>query len=216
MVDDLVMLGTSEPYRMFTSRAEHRLLLREDNADLRLTPIGRELGLVVDQRWSRFESRREAIARNTGNLASAWVRAGTPQAAEIGTLCGRELTRDYRVLELLRRPELDHATLSRICALDPVDEDVACQVEIQQKYAGYIDRQQEDVERLRRYEGTRLDSALDYAEVDGLSNEVRQKLCGARPQTLAQAARIPGVTAAAVSLLLIYLKKRGLLERRSA
>jgi tRNA uridine 5-carboxymethylaminomethyl modification enzyme len=216
MIDDLVMLGTAEPYRMFTSRAEHRLLLREDNADQRLTPRGRQLGLVDDERWSRFESKQEAIARHTTMLSSTWIRHATPQAGAIGAVCGSELQRDFTALELLRRPELDHATLDRICQFPPVESEVASQVETQQKYAGYITRQQDEIDRLRRYEGTRLGADLDYAQVEGLSNEVRQKLIRSRPDTLAQAARIPGVTAAAVSLLLIHLKRRGLLDRRSA
>ena len=216
MVDDLVTLGTGEPYRMFTSRAEHRLLLREDNADRRLTPAGRELGLVDDDRWSRFSAKQEAIAGCSAELHARFVHPGTPEAEAISAHVGKALAREYRVSELLKRPELDHATLSRLCALPPVPEDVAEQVEIEAKYAGYIDRQHEEVDRLKRYENTRLSGDFDYAGVDGLSNEVRHKLIAVRPATLAQAGRIPGVTPAAISLLLIHLKKLGRLERQSA
>ena len=216
MVDDLVTLGTAEPYRMFTSRAEHRLLLREDNADRRLTPAGRELGLVDDDRWSRFSAKQEAIAGCSAELHARFVHPGTPEAEAISAHVGKALAREYRVSELLKRPELDHATLSRLCALPSVPEDVAEQVEIEAKYAGYIDRQHEEVDRLKRYENTRLSGDFDYAGVDGLSNEVRHKLIAVRPATLAQAGRIPGVTPAALSLLLIHLKKLGRLERQSA
>jgi tRNA uridine 5-carboxymethylaminomethyl modification enzyme len=216
MVDDLVTLGTGEPYRMFTSRAEHRLLLREDNADRRLTPAGRELGLVDDDRWSRFSAKQEAIAGCSAELHARFVHPGTPEAEAISAHVGKALAREYRVSELLKRPELDHATLSRLCALPSVPEDVAEQVEIEAKYAGYIDRQHEEVDRLKRYENTRLSGDFDYAGVDGLSNEVRHKLIAVRPATLAQAGRIPGVTPAAISLLLIHLKKLGRLERQSA
>jgi tRNA uridine 5-carboxymethylaminomethyl modification enzyme len=216
MVDDLVTLGTGEPYRMFTSRAEHRLLLREDNADRRLTPAGHEFGLVDEDRWSRFSAKQEAIAGCSAELHARFVHPGTPEAEAISAHVGKALAREYRMSELLKRPELDHATLSRICALPPVPDDVAEQVEIEAKYAGYIDRQHEEVDRLKRYENTRLNGDFDYAGVDGLSNEVRHKLIAVRPATLAQAGRIPGVTPAAISLLLIHLKKLGRLERQSA
>ncbi len=216
MVDDLVTLGTAEPYRMFTSRAEHRLLLREDNADRRLTPTGHELGLVSAERWARFSAKQEAVEAHTAALHALFVHPGTPAADAIGQRVGKALVREYRVSELLKRPELDHAALAGLGILPDVAEDVAEQVEIAAKYAGYIDRQRDEIDRMKRYEDAVLASDLDYAHVDGLSNEVRQKLIKIRPETLAQAGRIPGVTPAAVSLLLIHLKKLGRLERQRA
>ena len=216
MVDDLVTLGTAEPYRMFTSRAEHRLLLREDNADRRLTPTGQELGLVSAERWARFSAKQEAIEAHTTTLHSLFVHPGTPAAQAIGQRVGKALAREYRVSDLLKRPELDHAALAALGILPDVAQDVAEQVEIDAKYAGYIDRQHDEIDRMKRYEDAGLASDLDYAYVDGLSNEVRQKLTAIRPGTLAQAGRIPGVTPAAVSLLLIHLKKLGRLERQRA
>ena len=216
MVDDLVTLGTAEPYRMFTSRAEHRLLLREDNADRRLTPAGRDLGLVDDERWHAFSAKQDAISARTAELHSRFVHPGTPEAEAIAAQVGKPLAREYRLYELLKRPELDHLTLSRLCELSPVSDQVSEQVEIEAKYAGYIDRQHEEVDRLKRHENTALGSDFDYSGVDGLSNEVRHKLTAVRPATLAQAGRIPGVTPAAISLLLVHLKKLGRLERRSA
>ncbi len=214
LVDDLITLGTLEPYRMFTSRAEYRLLLREDNADLRLTERGRELGLVGDQRWARFEAKREGIAREQARLAAAIVHPGTAAADQLAPHLKQPLAREYAAMDLLRRPELGYSELAAALPGDAAPADVAQQVEIQAKYAGYIDRQQDEVERLRRHENMHLPDSLDYQAIDGLSNEVKQKLDDARPVTLAQAARIPGVTPAAVSLLLIHLKKRQL--RRSA
>ena len=216
LVDDLVTLGTSEPYRMFTSRAEYRLLLREDNADLRLTPAGRELGLVDDARWAACCAKRDGMERETRRLEQTWIRPGTAEAEAFAALGDRALAREYRLIELLKRPEVRYGDIVAICGDAGVAADVAEQVEIQAKYAGYIDRQQEEIERMRRYEDTGLARDFDYAAVDGLSHEVRHKLQAARPATLAQAARIPGVTPAAISLLLIHLKKRGWLERRTA
>ena len=213
LVDDLITMGTIEPYRMFTSRAEYRLLLREDNADLRLTERGRELGLVDDARWRRFEQKREAIGRETQRLGSTWIHPGTPQAEQLAAKLAKPLSREYSLAELLKRPELEYGDLAGLKGEPCDDAQAAEQVAIQAKYAGYIDRQQEDIERLRRYEHTALPQDLDYEVVDGLSNEVRQKLSAARPDTLARAGRIPGVTAAAISLLLIYLKRRGALQR---
>jgi tRNA uridine 5-carboxymethylaminomethyl modification enzyme len=213
LVDDLITMGTIEPYRMFTSRAEYRLLLREDNADLRLTERGRELGVVDDARWRRFEQKREAIARETQRLGSTWIHPGTPQAEQLAAKLAKPLSREYSLAELLKRPELEYGDLAGLKGEPCDDAQAAEQVAIQAKYAGYIDRQQEDIERLRRYEHTALPQDLDYEVVDGLSNEVRQKLSAARPDTLARAGRIPGVTAAAISLLLIYLKRRGALQR---
>ncbi|MEZ5503040.1 MAG: hypothetical protein R3E50_10420 [Halioglobus sp.] len=211
LVDDLITMGTLEPYRMFTSRAEYRLLLREDNADLRLTEQGRVLGLVDDARWARFAAKREAIERETARLATSWVHPNTPEAQTLAAKLKSPLGREYSLAELLKRPELEYADLAGLVGEPTPDPQAAEQVEIQAKYAGYIDRQQEDIARLRRNEHTPLPVDLDYAAVDGLSNEVRQKLSAARPDTLARAGRIPGVTAAAVALLLIYLKKRGAL-----
>ncbi|MFU8763280.1 MAG: tRNA uridine-5-carboxymethylaminomethyl(34) synthesis enzyme MnmG [Haliea sp.] len=213
LVDDLITMGTREPYRMFTSRAEYRLLLREDNADLRLTAKGRELGLVDDARWDRFARKRDAIERETRRLATTWVHPATPEAVLLGPKLKAPLTREYSLADLLKRPGINYADLAGLKGEPLADQQAAEQVEIQAKYAGYIDRQQDEVERLRRYENTVLPASLDYAAVDGLSHEVRQKLSEARPDTLARAGRIPGVTPAAVSLLLIYLKKRGALDR---
>ncbi|CAA0115190.1 tRNA uridine 5-carboxymethylaminomethyl modification enzyme MnmG [Halioglobus japonicus] len=209
LVDDLITMGTLEPYRMFTSRAEYRLLLREDNADLRLTEKGRTLGLVDDERWSRFERKREAIELETARLATSWIHPNTPQAEALAGKLKNPISREYSLAELLKRPELQYADLAGLVGEPISDPQAAEQVEIQAKYAGYIDRQQEDIERLRRNENTLLPTDLDYNAVDGLSNEVKQKLAAARPDTLARAGRVPGVTAAAIALLLIYLKKRG-------
>ncbi|MDN3637995.1 tRNA uridine-5-carboxymethylaminomethyl(34) synthesis enzyme MnmG [Simiduia curdlanivorans] len=215
LVDDLITLGTQEPYRMFTSRAEYRLVLREDNADLRLTEMGRELGLVNDARWQAFNEKREAITLEQQRLKETWVQAGSEQAKKIEQKIASPLTREYSLHDLLKRPELVYADIAQVSDAK-LDEAVSEQVEISIKYAGYIDRQQEDIDRLRSNEAMLLPDNLDYAAVDGLSNEVRQKLSEAKPQTLARAARIPGVTPAAVSLLMIYLKKRGLLKKPSS
>lgn len=217
LVDDLITMGTKEPYRMFTSRAEYRLLLREDNADLRLTEKGRELGLVDDTRWAAFCEKRERIELERQRLANTWVQPGSVAAAKLDGKISKPLSHEYNLLDLLKRPELDYADIAELLdSADAVDEVVAQQLEIDIKYAGYIDRQKEEIERLRRFENTRLPVDFDYAVVEGLSNEVKQKLATTRPESLAQASRIPGVTPAAVSLLLIYLKKRGLLDRKSA
>jgi tRNA uridine 5-carboxymethylaminomethyl modification enzyme len=208
LVDDLITLGTQEPYRMFTSRAEYRLILREDNADLRLTEKGRELGLVDDQRWEVFETKREAIALEEQRLKSIWVRPNTPQGDAIAERFGTPLAHEYNLLNLLTRPEIDYTGLIAITGEGATDPQVAEQVEIKTKYAGYIDRQQEEILRLRASENTRLPLDIDYKTISGLSKEIQSKLDGSRPQTLGQASRIPGVTPAAISLLLIYLKKR--------
>jgi tRNA uridine 5-carboxymethylaminomethyl modification enzyme len=211
LVDDLITLGTREPYRMFTSRAEHRLLLREDNADLRLTEKGRELGLVDDVRWAAFCTKREAIEREQQRLRSTVLHPADVGAEDSSRLFGDPLSRDYKLHDLLRRPNVSYADLMALPAVgSPVaDVKVAEQVEIQCKYAGYIDRQQEEIDKQRRNEQTRLPDWLDYALVRGLSNEVRQKLLAQRPATIGQAARIPGITPAAISLLLVHLKKAG-------
>jgi len=208
LVDDLITMGTQEPYRMFTSRAEYRLLLREDNADLRLTEKGRELGLVDDERWAAFNAKREGMAKEEQRLKSTWVQPKTPQAEAVNALIEKPLTHEYSLLDLLKRPELSYATLADAVALgERPDAAVIEQMEILAKYAGYIDRQNDEIAKLRAAETTRLPEDFDYGQVKGLSNEVKQKLGEIRPETLGQAGRIPGVTPAAISLLMIYLKK---------
>jgi len=219
LVDDLITLGTQEPYRMFTSRAEYRLLLREDNADLRLTEIGRELGLVDDARWEAFTTKREAIGQEAERLRTSFVQPGSDAAAMLEAKVEKPLTREYSLTELLRRPELEYADVAGLPGIagEPVEDPaVAEQVQIQTKYQGYIDRQQEEIDKLKRHEATPLPAELDYQRVEGLSHEIRQKLEAARPETLAHAARISGVTPAAVSILLIHLKKRRLLDDSQA
>jgi len=211
LVDDLITRGTSEPYRMFTSRAEYRLLLREDNADLRLTETGRRLGLVDDLRWRRFEAKREAIERERARLRDCWVRPGTAAAVQIEQTTGEPLRREARALELLARPNLSYADLIASEGVGPSidggDPAVAEQLEIQTKYAGYVDRQRDEIERQRGHEAQPLPADLDYDEVRGLSAEVTEKFKRVRPATIGHAARIPGVTPAAVSVLLIHLKR---------
>jgi tRNA uridine 5-carboxymethylaminomethyl modification enzyme len=209
LVDDLITRGTAEPYRMFTSRAEYRLLLREDNADLRLTPIGRELGLVDDLRWAAFEAKREAVEHEQQRLRDTWARPAELPHAE--AVLGKALSREYRLSELLSRPDVSYQTLFELVpGLEAItDPQVVEQVEVQAKYAGYIERQHEEIERARRNEDTLLGEAIDYGAVRGLSNEVREKLQRTRPITIGQASRIPGVTPAAISLLMVYLKKHG-------
>ncbi len=208
LIDDLITLGTQEPYRMFTSRAEYRLILREDNADLRLTEKGRELGLVDDIRWAAFERKREEIDREEQRLKETWVRPGTEQGDAISARFGTPLTHEYNLLNLLARPEIDYRSLVELTGVAVDDPQVAEQVEIRTKYAGYIERQQDEIARLRASENIALPSELDYSAIPGLSKEIQHKLCQARPETLGQASRIPGVTPAAVSLLMIHLKKR--------
>ncbi len=209
MIDDLITRGTQEPYRMFTSRAEYRLLLREDNADLRLTEKGRELGLVDDERWQAFNIKRNAIANLQDDLKKQWVRAESEQAREVEEIWGKPLLKEANLMELLRRPEID---IQRLLGFfeggDMIDEQVGEQVEIQAKYEGYIVRQQTEIDKALRHDHLRLPDSLDYNGVPGLSNEVSQKLKAQRPETLGQASRIPGMTPAAISLLLVYLKKK--------
>jgi len=207
LVDDLITLGTREPYRMFTSRAEYRLLLREDNADLRLTEKGRELGLVDDQRWAALVAKRDGIEHEHGRLKSTWVRPGSGEAEKVNALLDAPMSHEYSLMELLRRPEVDYASLLAAVDLSAAAAPVAEQVEILAKYAGYINRQAEEVEKVRASEDTPLPADFDYAVVSGLSNELRQKLEQVRPQTLGQVGRIQGMTPAAISLLRIYLKK---------
>ncbi|MGZ8160005.1 MAG: tRNA uridine-5-carboxymethylaminomethyl(34) synthesis enzyme MnmG [Methylobacter sp.] len=209
MIDDLITRGTQEPYRMFTSRAEYRLLLREDNADLRLTEKGRELGLVDDERWQAFETKRAAITQLQGELKKKWVRTETEQAGQVEQYWGKPLLREANLMDLLRRPEVDvQQLLSFMDDAGEIDPQVAEQVEIQAKYAGYIDRQQTEIDKALRYDHLRLPEVMDYSGVPGLSNEVSEKLKKQRPETLGQASRIPGITPAAISLLLVYLKKK--------
>ena len=207
LVDDLITMGTREPYRMFTSRAEYRLLLREDNADLRLTGKGRELGLVDDERWAAYNEKREGMAREQARLSATWVRPGTAAADSINALVDKPLPHEYNLLDLLKRPEIDYHALIGAMGLEPEAPPVVEQMEILAKYAGYIDRQEAEIARLRAAEHQRLPADFDFGQVQGLSNEVKQKLAEVRPETIGQAGRIPGVTPAAISLLLIYLKK---------
>ncbi|THF64750.1 tRNA uridine-5-carboxymethylaminomethyl(34) synthesis enzyme MnmG [Pseudothauera nasutitermitis] len=216
LVDDLITRGVSEPYRMFTSRAEYRLQLREDNADLRLTEKGRELGLVDDARWAAFCAKREAIERGSAQLKAAWARPEQIPVEDQVRVLGKALEREQRYFELLRRPETTYATLMSLPGAPEQgerDARVIEQIEIAAKYQGYIDRQQDEVERQARAEATRLPTDLDYAEVRGLSKEVQQKLAAHKPETIGQASRIQGVTPAAISLLLVWLKRRELAGR---
>ncbi|NNJ64737.1 MAG: tRNA uridine-5-carboxymethylaminomethyl(34) synthesis enzyme MnmG [Xanthomonadales bacterium] len=209
MIDDLVTQGTLEPYRMFTSRAEYRLQLREDNADLRLTATGREFGLVDDRRWALFCERKEAIERERQRLHDIWVSPGGGLAASLERKHGLSVSKENRALDLLKRPDLDYRKLTAVDGIGPGVDDprVAEQVEVQVRYAGYLGRQQEDIERRRRHEATPLGEDFDYGSVRGLSSEVREKLQRIQPDTVGQASRIPGMTPAAVSLLLVHLKK---------
>ncbi|EFV38583.1 tRNA uridine 5-carboxymethylaminomethyl modification enzyme [Hafnia paralvei ATCC 29927] len=215
LVDDLCTLGTKEPYRMFTSRAEYRLMLREDNADLRLTAIGRELGLVDDVRWTHFNQKLENIERERQRLREIWVHPNSEQVAELNTLLKAPLSREANGEDLLRRPEIDYTKLTQLAPFAPAldDEKAAEQVEIQVKYEGYIARQQEEIEKHLRNENTLLPADLDYSLVSGLSNEVIAKLNDHKPSSIGQASRISGITPAAISILLIWLKKQGLLRR---
>jgi tRNA uridine 5-carboxymethylaminomethyl modification enzyme len=217
LVDDLVTQGTLEPYRMFTSRAEYRLSLRQDNADLRLTPVGRELGLVDEHRWQVFTARRTAIENEQQRLQSLLVRPGTAQADALASRLEKPLAREQRVSDLLRRPELDYATLTAVDGLGPgvTAAGIAEQIEIQAKYSGYLERQQAEIDRQRRHQDQPLPVDFDYNVVRGLSNEACEKLRSVRPETVGQAARIPGVTPAAVSLLLIHMKRYKVTRKRA-
>ena len=222
LIDDLVTRGTREPYRMFTSRAEHRLLLREDNADLRLTPLGRELGLVDDERWRLFEAKQRLSEEETARLQRVRVRPDQAAGWSQRVLSG-PLTRDYSAFELLRRPEVGYEALLEVAGTpdwlaapsdDRIPPQVRVQVEARAKYAGYIERQRDEIERQRRNEETKLPDDIDYNQVAGLSHEVRGRLAEYRPATVGQAGRVPGVTPAAVTLLLVHLKKRSLAAQR--
>ena len=215
LVDDLCTLGTKEPYRMFTSRAEYRLMLREDNADLRLTEIGRELGLGDDERWARFNEKLERIEQERQRLKSTWVNPLAESAAEVNAHLATPLSREASGEDLLRRPDMTYAQLTSLSAFAPAldDAQAAEQVEIQVKYEGYIARQLEEIERQQRNENTLLPATLDYRQVSGLSNEVIAKLNDHKPVSIGQASRISGVTPAAISILLVWLKKQGMLRR---
>ncbi len=218
LVDDLITLGTTEPYRMFTSRAEYRLTLREDNADLRLTEKGRELGIVDDTRWHHFVDKREKIEQELQRLKNTWVQPGTDKAERINQLMEKPLSREYNLAELLSRPKVSYnSLLEAVGDLDgrPLqDTQVSQQAEIQLKYQGYINRQQDEIDKLKRHENTLLPLDFDYGQMQGLSNELKQKLAQARPENIARASRIPGMTPAAISLLLVYLKKYRTLKQK--
>ncbi len=218
LVDDLISQGVSEPYRMFTSRAEFRLQLREDNADMRLTDMGRQLGLVDDARWTAFSRKRDAVSRETERLRSIWVSPKNLDAAESERVFGKALEHEHSLADLLRRPDVNYANLMSLdggryaqaaVGDELADPSVAEQVEITTKYAGYIDRQKNEVERAAHYEHLKLPADLDYLQVHALSIEARQKLNKHRPETLGLASRISGITPASISLLLVHLKKRG-------
>ncbi|MCW8856843.1 MAG: tRNA uridine-5-carboxymethylaminomethyl(34) synthesis enzyme MnmG, partial [Kangiella sp.] len=210
LIDDLITRGTQEPYRMFTSRAEYRLILREDNADLRLTEKGREIGLVNDVRWQAFSDKKEAIEQETTRIKNLVVQPDSAAGQQLKQQLEKPLSRAYKGEELLRRPDVTYAGLMALPGMveQPVPAKVAEQVEIQIKYSGYIDRQKDEIERSLRNENTTLPKDLDYSQVKGLSNEVVQKLMNIKPETIGQAGRVSGVTPAAISLLLVHLKKR--------
>jgi tRNA uridine 5-carboxymethylaminomethyl modification enzyme len=217
MVDDLTTRGVLEPYRMFTSRAEYRLSLREDNADQRLTEAGHRLGLVDEARWARFNDKREAIVRESQRLKSVWINPATLDPAEAERVLGKGIEREYSLFDLLRRPEVDYAGLMTLPLAGPglADEEAREQVEIAAKYAGYVTRQRDEIERQRALEDQPLPLDFDYLALSSLSIEARQKLNQAKPATLGQAARIPGVTPAAISVLMVYLKRGALLKETS-
>ena len=218
LVDDLITRGVTEPYRMFTSRAEYRLSLREDNADMRLTEIGRNLGVVDDQRWAHFECKREDVAREIERLKSTWINPRVVAAHDAERVLGQGIEREYSLEELLRRPEVSYPLLMTLPGAGPAiaNEQVAAQVEVQIKYRGYIDRQRDDIVRQEAFEETRLPADFDYRQVRGLSIEVQQKLNQQRPETVGQASRMSGITPAAISLLLVYLKKGLVAARKTA
>jgi len=215
MVDDLITCGTMEPYRMFTSRAEYRLILREDNADLRLTPVAREMGLISDEHWSLFCAKRDAIENEQQRLAAKVVQPDSEEGVELAKLTGKPFARDYKAADLLRRPEINYASLVKnigemLLSSDILPEHVgkiAEQVEIQAKYSGYLDRQQAEIDKTLKHENTRIPDLINYKDVRGLSTEISLKLSDQRPETIGQAGRIPGMTPAAISLLMVHLKK---------
>jgi len=215
LIDDLATMGTKEPYRMFTSRAEYRLLLREDNADMRLTAAGRDIGLVDDARWQAFNAKMEAVEHEQQRLRGQWIHPEHAAVAELNTLLKNPVSREHSLEELIRRPEMTYSSLMSIESLGPglADPIAAEQVEIQIKYAGYIARQLDEIAKTQRHENTLLPADFDYSKISGLSNEVVAKLTDARPETIGKAARISGITPAAISLLLVYLKKHGMLRK---
>jgi tRNA uridine 5-carboxymethylaminomethyl modification enzyme len=216
LVDDLITMGTKEPYRMFTSRAEYRLVLREDNADLRLTEVGRELGLVDDERWAAFTTKRESIEQEAQRLRTTWIQPKSAEATALEGMGEGAISHEYNLHDLLKRPGLKYAQVASLKGEPVADPQVAEQVEIQAKYDGYIARQLDEIEQLRRYENTLLPTDLDYEAIGGLSNEVKQKLQTMQPETLGVASRISGITPAAISQILIHLKKRNLAGKMSA
>lgn len=221
LVDDLITLGTNEPYRMFTSRAEYRLLLREDNADLRLTEEGRKLGLVDDVRWEFFNRKQEGVAEKLKAFKSHWVQPQSEEASRINQILDKPLAREYSLADLLARPEIKYKDLvqsvsGEVEELNSLQSQITEQLEIQIKYQGYIDRQEQDIQKLKRQEDTPLPADFDYQQMQGLSNELKQKLSMVKPENIARAARIPGMTPAAISLLLIYLKKYQAIRKKTA
>ncbi len=215
LIDDLSTMGTKEPYRMFTSRAEYRLLLREDNADLRLTETARDLGLVDDHRWARFNEKVENMEKERSRLGQIWINPKSEGVDDLNAILKTPISREASGEDLLRRPEMDYAQLTSLAAFGPAldDQQAAEQVEIQVKYEGYIQRQQDEIEKSLRHENTKLPLDLDYQDVKGLSNEVVSKLSEAKPETIGIASRISGVTPAAISILLVHLKKQGMLKK---
>ncbi len=215
LIDDLSTMGTKEPYRMFTSRAEYRLLLREDNADLRLTEKGRQLGLVDDERWARFNEKTENMEKERQRLKEAWINPGSQGVDELNALLKTPLVREASGEDLLRRPEITYSQLTSLNTFAPPlgDQQAAEQVEIQVKYEGYIQRQKDEIEKSLRHENTKLPTNLDYRDVKGLSNEVVAKLNEVKPESIGIASRISGITPAAISILLVYLKKQGMLKK---
>lgn len=212
LVDDLITNGTKEPYRMFTSRAEYRLLLREDNADQRLTEIGRKYGLVNDTRWQAYNEKMDAIASESGRLKALWAANNNDLGKAFIAQTGEKLSKEVTALDLLKRPKVSFADIAAVTG-STASKDVGEQIEISIKYAGYIDRQQYEISQLKRYENTLIPEAFDFTAVSGLSNEIVQKLNQVRPATLAQASRISGVTPAAVQLLLVMLKKQSMVKK---
>ena len=224
MIDDLITRGTQEPYRMFTSRAEYRLLLREDNADSRLTPKGHELGIVSEQRWQHFCDKKEAVEKELARFNQTWIQPKSAEAERINSLLSKPLAREYSLMDLLKRPELNYEKLvtsipnnhdavsddtsGKVLTKDMLAKEVQEQVEIQAKYSGYIERQKLEIERNKNQQSQKIPSDLDFSKIGGLSNEIVQKLNDVKPETIGQASRISGITPAAISILLITLKKR--------
>lgn len=216
LIDDLATMGTKEPYRMFTSRAEYRLLLREDNADSRLTAMGREIGLVDDARWAKYNNKMEAVETELQRLRGQWIHPDHAATPQLNTMLKNPVSREHSLEELIRRPEMTYSQLMKIESVGPgIDDPIAAeQVEIQIKYAGYIARQMDEIAKTQRHENTLLPIDMDFSKISGLSNEVVAKLTEARPETIGKASRISGITPAAISLLLVYLKKHGMLRKQ--